>query len=55
MREVGDCTLVWLKASGGTWVQVKKEEQGFGCGVWILGDIFVVFFLEITGSCGCCD
>lgn len=44
MIEEGDYNLVWLKASGGTWVQVKKEKQWFGCGVWILGDIFGLFF-----------
>lgn len=44
MMEEGDYNLVWLKASDGTWVQVKKGEQRFGCGVWILGDIFGLFF-----------
>lgn len=40
MVELGDDHLVWLKASDRTGVQVKNEEQRFGCDVWILGDVF---------------
>ena len=39
--ELGDYNLAWLKASDRTWVQVKNEEQRFGCGVWILGDVLL--------------